>query len=166
MTVRSYVRWVLAAPVILPLLAIPLLFAGRDPVDAAGQVLVGSLVAAAAPYLVFAAAFAAWTRGRTAAEVERAAWVAPLLFLLPFTGFWLVLVTARGGSGAWGMVMALSGFAVAAGYAYVLAADLLYRLLRRRGLVRPGPADAGRAKGRGSRDPRPLRMTGRLSDGC
>lgn len=140
MTVGSYVRRALAAPVILPLLALPLLVVERDPVDAVGQVLAGSLVAGVAPYLVFAAAFAAWTRGCTAAEVERAAWRAPLLFLLPFTGFWLVMVIARGGSGAFGMVMVLSGFAVAVGYAYVLAADLLYRLLRRRGLIRPDPA--------------------------
>jgi uncharacterized membrane protein len=140
MTVRSYVRWALAAPVILPLLAIPLLTVERDPVDAIGQVLVGSAVAGLAPYLVFAVAFAAWTRGRTPAEVERAAWLAPLLFLLPFTAFWLVLVVARGGSGALPMVMGLSVFAVAVGYAYVIAADLLYRLLRRRGLIRPEAA--------------------------
>jgi hypothetical protein len=38
------------------------------------------------------------------------------------------------------MVMGLSAFAVAVGYAYVLLADVLYRLLARRGVIRPGTA--------------------------
>ncbi|HEX5872764.1 MAG TPA: hypothetical protein VFY65_20175 [Longimicrobium sp.] len=137
MTVRVFVRWALAAPVIVPVLAYPLLLGERDPFDAAGQLLVGSAVAGLAPYLVFAIAFAAWARDRTAAEVERAAWLAPLLFLLPFTVFWLLLVTVRGGGpGAVPMVMALCAAAVAVGYAYVAAADVLYRLLARRGVIR------------------------------
>jgi uncharacterized BrkB/YihY/UPF0761 family membrane protein len=140
MTLRSYVRRALAAPVIVPVLAYPLLRVERDPFDMVGQLLVGSAVAGLLPYLLFAGAFAAWTRGRTPAEVERAAWLAPLLFLLPFTGFWLLLVTAGGGGGALGMVLALSLFAVVVGYVYVIAADLLYRLLQRRGVIRPEPA--------------------------
>jgi hypothetical protein len=140
MTVRAFVRWALAAPVIVPLLAFPLLFVERDPVDVIGQLLVGSAVAGLAPYAVFAIAFAAWTRGRTPAQVERAALVAPLLFLFPFALFWLLLVTVRGASGAWTMVMALCGLAVAVGYAYVLAADVVYRLLARRGVIHPGTA--------------------------
>lgn len=140
MTVRGFVRWALAAPVIVPLLAYPLLFVERHPFDAIGQVLVGSAVVGLAPYVVFAVVFAAWTRERTPEEVERAAWRAPLLFLFPFALFWLLLVTVRGGSGAWPMVMGLSAFAVAVGYAYVLVADVLYRLLARRGVIRPGTA--------------------------
>jgi hypothetical protein len=140
MTVRAFVRWALAAPVIVPLLAFPLLTVERDPFDTAGQLLLGSAVAGLAPYAVFAIAFAAWTRERTPEEVERAAWLAPLLFLFPFALFWLLLVTVRGGTGAVPMVMALSAVAVAVGYAYVLAADVLYRLLARRGVIRPGPA--------------------------
>ena len=137
MTVRVFVRWALAAPVIVPVMAYPLLAVERDPIDAAGQLLVGSAVAGLAPYLVFAIAFAAWARDRTAAEVERAAWLAPLLFLLPFAVFWLLLVTVRGGGpGAVPMVMALGAVAVAVGYAYVAAADVLYRLLARRGVIR------------------------------
>jgi hypothetical protein len=140
MTVRVFVRWALAVPVILPVLAYPLLRVERDPIDGIAQVLVGSAVAGLGPYLVFAVAFAAWARDRTAAEVERAAWRAPLLFLFPFALFWLVLVTVRGGSDPLPMVMGLSAFAVAVGYVYVLAADLLYRLLARRGVIRPSPA--------------------------
>jgi hypothetical protein len=140
MTVRGFVRWALAAPVIVPLQAFPLLFIEQDPFDMIGQVLVGSAVAGLAPYAVFAIAFAAWTRERTPEQVERAALLAPLLFLFPFALFWLLLVTVRGGSGAWPMVMGLSAFAVAVGYAYVLLADVLYRLLARRGVIRPGTA--------------------------
>ncbi|HEX6372937.1 MAG TPA: hypothetical protein VF006_28700 [Longimicrobium sp.] len=138
MTVRVFVRWALAAPVIVPLLAYPLLRVERDPFDMVGQVLVGSAVVGLAPYLVFAAAFAHWARDRAPAEVQRAAWRAPLLFLLPFALFWLLLVAVRGGgSGAVPMVMALCAIAVAVGYAYVIAADALYRLLARRGVIRP-----------------------------
>lgn len=140
MTLRAFVRWALAAPVIVPALAYPLLFVERDPWDALGQLLVGSLVLGLAPYLLFAGAFAAWTRGRTPAQVERAAWLAPLLFALPFALFWLVLVTARGGEGAGPMLVALCVLAVAVGYGYVLAAGLLYRLLSRRGVIRPEAA--------------------------
>lgn len=132
MTVRVFVRWALAAPVIVPLPAYPLLRGGARPFDAVGQLLVGSVVVGMAPYLVFAAAFAAWARNRTAAG-----WSAPLLFLLPFALFWLLLVTVcGGGAGAVPMVMALSAVAVAVGYAYVAAADALYRLLARRGVIR------------------------------
>lgn len=140
MTVRGFVRWALAAPVIVPLLACPLLYVERDPIDAIGQLLVGSAVVGLAPYAVFAIAFAAWTRDRTPEQVERAALLAPLLFLCPFALFWLLLVTVRGGSGAWPMVMGLSALAAAVGYAYVLAADVVCRLLARRGVIRPGTA--------------------------
>jgi hypothetical protein len=141
MTDRVFVRWALAAPVIVPLLAYPLLRVERDPFDALGQLLVGSAVAGLAPYLVFAAAFAAWARHRTAAEAERAAWRAPLLFAFPFALFWLLLVAVRGGGAdALPMVMGLSVIAVALGYVYVFAADVLYRLLARRGVIRPAPA--------------------------
>lgn len=140
MTVRGFVRWALAAPVIVPLLAYPLLFVERDPFDAIGQLLVGSAVAGLAPYAVFAVAFAAWTRERTPEQVERAALVAPLLFLFPFTLFWLLLVPVRGGTGAGPMLIGLGAFAVVVGYAYVLLADVLYRLLARRGVIRPGTA--------------------------
>src|SRR5688572_5247897 len=129
MTTHSYVRWALAAPGVVPVLAFPLLRVARDPFDGIAQVLVGSAVAGLLPYLLFACVFAAWARGRTPEEVERGAWRAQLLFLVPFAGFWLVLVTARGGTGALGMVLGLCGFAVALGYGYVVAAHLLYRLL-------------------------------------
>lgn len=138
MTPRAFVRWALAAPVVVPLLGLPLLRVERDPFDVAGQLLLGSLVAGLAPYLVFAAAFDAWARGRAPAEVERGAWLAPLVFLFPFAGFWLLLVSLRGGGAdAVPMVMVLSAFAVGVGYAYVLAADVAYRLLSRRGVIRP-----------------------------
>lgn len=140
MTTRSFVRRALAAPVVVPVLGIPLLRVEQDPFDMIGQVLVGSALFGLVPYLAFAAAFAAWTRDRAPGEVERAAWLAPLLFLLPFAGFWLLLAIAGGGSGALPMVMVLSLAAVALGYVYVLAADVLYRVLQRRGVIRPGPA--------------------------
>lgn len=140
MTPRGYVRWALAAPVIVPVLAYPLVRVERDPFDAIGQLLVGSAVVGWIPYLLFAGAFAAWARDRAPAQVERAAWLAPLLFLFPFAAFWLLLVTVRGGSGAAPMVMGLGAFAVAFGYLYVLAANVLYRLLARRGVIRPDPA--------------------------
>lgn len=136
MTSRAYVRWALAAPVILPVLAFPLLRVERDPFDTIAQVLVGSAITGLLPYLVFAAGFAAWARERAPAEVERAAWLAPLLFLLPFLAFWTLLATAGGGTGALPMVMTLGLFALGLGYAYVFAADLLYRLLARRGVIR------------------------------
>lgn len=140
MTPRSYVHRALAAPVLIPLLAFPLLRVERDPFDAIGQVLVGSAVAGLLPYLLFAVLFARWARGRTPAEVERAAWLAPLLFLAPFAGFWLLLVIARGGTDALGMILGLSAAVLVVGYAYVIAADLLYRALQRSGVIRPGPA--------------------------
>lgn len=140
MTTRTFVRWALAAPLIIPLLGIPLLRVERDPFGTVGQVLVGSALAGAIPYLAFAAAFAAWARGRAPGQVERAARLAPLLFLLPFAGFWLLLVTVRGGTGALPMVGVLSVCAVAVGYVYVLAADVLYRVLERCGVIRHGPA--------------------------
>jgi hypothetical protein len=140
MTPRSYVHRALAAPVVIPLLAFPLLRVERDPFDAIGQVLVGSAIAGGLPYLLFAVLFARWARGRSPAEVERAAWLAPLLFLVPFAGFWLLLVIARGGTDALGMILGLGAAVLVVGYAYVIAADLLYRALQRFGVIRPGPA--------------------------
>lgn len=140
MTHHAFVCWALTAPMIVPVLAFPLLRVERDPFDSIAQLLVGSLVVGLVPYLVFAAAFASWARERPPAQVERAAWLAPLLFVVPFATFWVLLVAVRGGTGALPMVMGLSGFAVGLGYAYVLAADVLYHLLARRGVIRPGPA--------------------------
>lgn len=140
MTPRSCIRRALFAPVIVPVLAFPLLRVERDAFDVIAQVLVGSAVAGLLPYLLFAGAFARWSRGRPPAEVERAAWLAPALFLLPFAGFWLLVVIAWGGVDALGMVLGLSAFVLVVGYGYVLAADLPYRVLERRGAIRPGPA--------------------------
>ena len=50
------------------------------------------------------------------------------------------MVIARGGADALGMVLGLSAFVLVVGYGYVLAADLRYRVLERRGVIRPEPA--------------------------
>jgi hypothetical protein len=49
MTSRACVRWALAAPVIVPVLAFPLLRIERDPFDMIGQVLVRSAIAGLLP---------------------------------------------------------------------------------------------------------------------
>lgn len=137
MTLAGYVRCALAAPVIVPLLAYPLLWVDGAPFDRVGQLLVGSLVVGLVPYLLFALVFAAWARDRPPPQVERAAWLAPLAFLVPFAGFWVLLLTFRGADEVLGVTLGLSGFALALGYVYVLLADLLYRLLAARGVIRP-----------------------------
>ena len=55
MTHHAFVCWALTAPMIVPVLAFPLLRVERDPFDSIAQLLVGSLVVGLVPYLVFAA---------------------------------------------------------------------------------------------------------------
>lgn len=137
MTPRSYLRRALVAPVAVALPAFLLARSLGDPFGAVGQVLVGALFAAVVPYLLSSIAFATWIRGRPPQAVERAAWLAPLLFLVPYIGYLLLIAAATGALDALGLVAGLSGFMLAIGYGYVAAAMALYHQLERRGVIDP-----------------------------
>jgi hypothetical protein len=90
------------------------------------------------PYLAFTVGFAAWARDHEPADVQRAAWLSPLLFALPLAIFWIVwilLIIGGDGTGALPVVAVCGLFGVGVGYAFVIPTAALYRLLVRRGVI-------------------------------
>jgi hypothetical protein len=134
MTSHAFLRWALAAPVIVSVLAITLLRVENDLFALMGVALVMGLP----PYVAFTVGFAAWARDHEPAKVRRAAWLAPLLFAFPLAIFWIVWILLMMGSAGTDVVpfVAIAGLVgVGVGYAFVIPAAALYRLLVRRGAI-------------------------------
>lgn len=134
MASHAFLRWALAAPVIVSVLTITLL-RGEEGLFA----LIGpAFVMGLPPYVAFTVGFAAWARDHEPAKVQRAVWLAPLLFVFPLATFWIVWILLMMGSDGTGALplVAMSGlFGVGVGYAFVMPAAALYRLLVRRGVI-------------------------------
>lgn len=144
MSIKSYYRWALALPLLLPALASPLMMADRLPDLLAALVmyLFWSMLVGGIPYLLFAVAFLLWMRRAPEHRVRTAVLLSPLLYtsvLLVYLAAFLLVDGAIGNSlDALGMFAA---FGVSFGYWYVALAEL-GRVLLRPGTTRMAPAPA------------------------
>lgn len=144
MSVRSYYRWALALPLLVPALALPLTLLNPLPGGLAlvTMLLYWSLLVGGVPYVLFAAGFLLWMRGRPNDAVRTGIRVAPLVYAAWLT-FCLALFLAvdgalASGSDSMGMI---AMFALLFGYGYVGLAEL-GRALLRPGAAPPAPATA------------------------
>jgi hypothetical protein len=141
MSIRSYYRWAMAMPVVLPLLATGVLMVSPRDGDL-GIILFylfGSLVIGGGPYLLFAAGFLLWTRGRSDGEIRRVVLLSPLVFTGVMTVCLALFVAVDSGSANGDFLGASTAFGVVFGYAYVLLAEIGRLMLR----PSPTPVAAG-----------------------
>lgn len=142
MSVRSYYRWALALPLLVPALAWPLTLLNPLPGGLAvvAMFLFWSMLVGGVPYVLFAAGFLLWMRGRSDDRVRRAILAAPLLFAvwlaICLTAFLAVDGTLARSRESLGMITV---FGLLFGYAYVGLAEL------GRALLRPGAAQSAPA---------------------
>lgn len=146
MTLRSYYRWALLLPFVVPMIVAPLAYrtpAGTD-LRAVGYILGYSVVLGGLPY----AAFVLWQlrrmRDRTDAQLVRAMWLAPLGYAALMTVTALVVILIAGALDEVLLLrvgiatsLYLGAMAVGLGYVYVLLAEAGRLILRRRGCVGP-----------------------------
>ena len=139
MTVRSYYRWALALPLLVPALAWPLTLLNPLPGGLAvvAMFLYWSVLVGGVPYVLFAAGFLLWMRGRPDDQVRTGIQVAPLVYAIWLTVCGTVFLAIDGAVASSrdsiGMI-AVCGLLF--GYGYVGLAEL------GRVLLRPGTAPA------------------------
>ena len=132
MSVRSYYRWALALPLLVPALAWLLaLVEPGDVVRAALLLLYWSVVIGGVPYLLFAAGFLLWMRRVPEDRLRRGILLAPLVYtpvlLVCFTLFLAVDGALASSSDSLGAITVVS---LCFGYAYVALAEAGRALLR------------------------------------
>lgn len=145
MSIKSYYRWALALPLLLPVLATPLLMADDRLPDVLGAVLMFlfySMLIGGIPYLLFATGFLLWMRRASDDRVRTAVLLSPLLYTLVLLA-WLAAFTPFDGpfGDSLGALGVFAAFGVSFGYWYVALAEL-GRLLVRPGAGRMTPAAA------------------------
>jgi hypothetical protein len=143
MSIGSYYRGALVLPLLLPALTLPVSLLDVRVPDGLGVVaflLYWSLLIGGIPYVLFAAGFLLWSRGRSDGEVRRAILLSPLSYaavlMVCVVGFFAV-----DSSAFWNDVDDVGTLGVVAvlfGYAYVLLAEL-GRVLLRPGQPAPAP---------------------------
>ena len=142
MSVRSYYRWALALPLLVPALALPLTLLNPLPGGLAlvAMFLYRSVLIGGVPYVLFAAGFLLWMRGRPDEQVRTGIQVAPLVYAIwlavCFTIFLAVDSTVANSRDSI-VMLAICGLLF--GYGYVGLAELC------RALLRPGAAPAAPA---------------------
>lgn len=137
MSLPTYYRCALLLPLVVPAAA---MLTGQR--SALLVYLVGSLIIAGVPYVVFAIGFLLWSRGRTGEELARAVWLTPILFALVLMAALAVYLAATGGGvERWSALSTMGGVAMVFGYVYVLLAEAVRLLLFRRS--RDGGVAAG-----------------------
>ncbi|WP_040500340.1 hypothetical protein [Ideonella sp. B508-1] len=136
----AFFRIALAAPLVVPLLALPL---GSEAVSA---IIFLSLGFGGIQYVVFAAVlFYALGRLKTQERMEALAYAAPLLFL-PFvaTGWLIQSYIAQIENpdlvGIWEALLPIAAYSLLVGYVYVGIVMLVFKAFSSRGWVRHQPA--------------------------
>lgn len=137
MTPATYYRSSLAAPIALPLLLLPL------GIGAANGILLLALAFGGIQYVFFAAwMFFAIGRRKDLERIQELSFLAPVLFL-PLQAFGWVgwgyyqrLSNPDMTDGIWEPLLPFAFHTVVIGYAYVIAINCLFALLRKIGFVR------------------------------
>lgn len=141
MPLKSYYRWALLLPVVVPALTLPLIpvVDSLPPLAVVALIyLWWSMLLGGIPYLLFAGAFLAWMREQPDARVRRGILLAPIAYVLVLavcTALFLVV----DGTFSWETLGLVAAFGLAFGYAYVAIAEG-GRLLVRAGGASAGPA--------------------------
>lgn len=144
MSVRSYYRWALALPLLVPALVSPLTLLDPlpDGVRVVTMFLYWSVLIGGVPYVLFAIGFLLWMRGRPDAAVRTGILMSPLVYaawlVLCLTLFLVVDGALASSSDSIGMIAV---FGLLFGYGYVGLAELGRALLRPRAAP-PAPAPA------------------------
>lgn len=133
MSVKSYYRWALALPVLVPALAAPLMLLNPR-AEALRMVLFflyWSVVLGGIPYVLFATGFLLWMRRAPEARVRVAILLSPLVYTAVLLACFALLLLADGAirSSLDGMGL-IALFGVLIGYLYVGIAELGRILLR------------------------------------
>lgn len=140
MQIRTIYRWVLALPLVVPCLLLPLgLFHIAPPMLERFISLAGlAAVVGGIPYALLALGLLWWMRGKSEPQIRMAMFIAPLL-MVALLGVVIVCVVVMEGSPldadvftAW---LAYSGYALGFGYFYVAVASVIVWLARRIGAV-------------------------------
>jgi hypothetical protein len=146
MSIQRYYRWALLLPLLLPAITLPLTWWEvrlPDGIAVVVLVLFWSLLIGGIPYVLFAAGFLWWSRGRSDQEVRHAILLSPMIYagvLMACTGAFLAVDTPSfwnhvDDMGTMGMLGVLFG------YAYVIIAEL-GRVVLRPGQPAPVPQPA------------------------
>jgi hypothetical protein len=142
MSIRSYYRWALALPLLVPALAWPLTLFNPlpDGLAVVAMFLYWSVLIGGIPYVLFAAGFLLWMRGRPDHRVRTAVYVAPLVYAVWLAVCLAVFLAVDGtlasSRESFGMITVCG---LVFGYGYVGLAEL------GRALLRPGGAPAAPA---------------------
>ncbi|HEU0015705.1 MAG TPA: hypothetical protein VFQ45_18655 [Longimicrobium sp.] len=147
MTTRTYLRLSLLAPVVVPLLLLPLLLI--DPLPAVVGSLMGillfSLLIGGIPYVLFAVGLYVYLDPADERGWVRASWAAPLLYVpvlcACLLALSLLMVRPEQGSLLAGMAY-YAAWGLGVGYFYVLLVHAVRGVLTRWGLVRGEPVAA------------------------
>ncbi len=144
MRAANYFRLSLAAPLLVPVLAVALDFAWSGFTHVTGWtfILVFSLLIGGVPYIVFVAAVLLWSRGKSARAIYRLSFVSPPLFAAVFVTLWIpVTLIAESGPYAFDAALTSGGyyalFCLGLGYIYVAFVHVAYAVLRRLGKAEP-----------------------------
>jgi hypothetical protein len=135
MSMKSYYRWALVLPLLLPALAWPLaLFNPLPPVLAAvAMYLFWSVLIGGVPYLLFAIGFLLWTRGASGERVRRGILVSPLVYTAVLMACFTALRWVEGNNPSNGdSLLFFAVFGLLFGYGYVGLAEVGRVLLRTR----------------------------------
>lgn len=133
MSVGTYYRWTLALPLAVPALLSPLMLVGDDlpdPLRTLLGLLFYSVIIGGVPYVLFAAGFLGWMRGKSDREVRVAILVAPLLYTAVLFICLTLFFALDDLSRAYEALGALTAFACLFGYGYVGLAELGRAVLR------------------------------------
>lgn len=144
MSVKSYYRWALVLPLLLPALAWPLaLFNPLPPVLAAvAMYLFWSVLIGGVPYLLFAVGFLLWTRDASEGRVRTGILLSPLVYTAVLMACFTALQAVEGDTPSSGdSLLFFAVFGLLFGYAYVGLAEVGRMLLGTR-IASAAPAAA------------------------
>jgi hypothetical protein len=144
MSIKSYYRWALALPLLLPALATPLLMADRLPgvLGAVVMYLFWSMLVGGIPYLLFATGFLLWMRRAPERRVRMGVLLSPLVYTPVLLAYLVAFLLIDGTIGnGWDSLRMFGAFGLLFGYGYVALAEL-GRLLLRPGTRRLMPSAA------------------------
>lgn len=133
MSVKTYYRWALLLPLVLPALALPLARVDLLPpgVDVLVMLLTWSLMVGGIPYVLFAAGFLVWMGRVPEDRVRGGILLSPVIYTAVLIACFSALLAVDGGLRSSRDSLQLFGaFGLAFGYAYVGLAELGRALLR------------------------------------